>query len=309
VSALAAHQLELAGPYVTLDQLLALRHVPLTSMRRNVLAHSTRGGSRESRHRGRGVDFAEVRLYQPGDDVRSIDWRVTARRARPHTKVFREERERPALIIIDQSQSMFFGSVRRLKSVLAAEAGALLAWHALEIGERVGGIVIANRQEHVFKPRRSNRAVVRLLSRVARCNAELDRNSNAEPGQLLAALRHATQVARRGYRLFLISDVAEFDEAHRRLLVKLARFNEFTLVLTIDPLERELPLANRYAITDGHERAVLFSGDQALRRRYRNRHDDRVEQIRGCARQAGFLLLTLETGDPVAQRIAEHAGI
>ncbi len=309
MSALAAHQLELAGPYVTLDQLLALRHVPLTSMRRNVLAHSTRGGSRESRHRGRGVDFAEVRLYQPGDDVRSIDWRVTARRARPHTKVFREERERPALIIIDQSQSMFFGSVRRLKSVLAAEAGALLAWHALEIGERVGGIVIANRQEHVFKPRRSNRAVVRLLSRVARCNAELDRNSNAEPGQLLAALRHATQVARRGYRLFLISDVAEFDEAHRRLLVKLARFNEFTLVLTIDPLERELPLANRYAITDGHERAVLFSGDQALRRRYRNRHDDRVEQIRGCARQAGFLLLTLETGDPVAQRIAEHAGI
>lgn len=309
MSALAAHQLELAGPYVTLDQLLALRHVPLTSMRRNVLAHSTRGGSRESRHRGRGVDFAEVRLYQPGDDVRSIDWRVTARRARPHTKVFREERERPALIIIDQSQSMFFGSVRRLKSVLAAEAGALLAWHALEIGERVGGIVIANRQEHVFKPRRSNRAVVRLLGRVARCNAELDRNSNAEPGQLLAALRHATQVARRGYRLFLISDVAEFDEAHRRLLVKLARFNEFTLVLTIDPLERELPLANRYAITDGHERAVLFSGDQALRRRYRNRHDDRVEQIRGCARQAGFLLLTLETGDPVAQRIAEHAGI
>ncbi|TDJ23245.1 MAG: DUF58 domain-containing protein [Gammaproteobacteria bacterium] len=309
MSALAAHQLELAGPYVTLDQLLALRHVPLTSMRRNVLAHSTRGGSRESRHRGRGVDFAEVRLYQPGDDVRSIDWRVTARRARPHTKVFREERERPALIIIDQSQSMFFGSVRRLKSVLAAEAGALLAWHALEIGERVGGIVIANRQEYVFKPRRSNRAVVRLLGRVARCNAELDRNSNAEPGQLLAALRHATQVARRGYRLFLISDVAEFDEAHRRLLVKLARFNEFTLVLTIDPLERELPLANRYAITDGHERAVLFSGDQALRRRYRNRHDDHVEQIRGCARQAGFLLLTLETGDPVAQRIAEHAGI
>jgi uncharacterized protein (DUF58 family) len=309
VSALAAQPLELAGPYVTLNQLLALRHVPLTSMRRNVLAHSTRGGSRESRHRGRGVDFAEVRLYQPGDDIRSIDWRVTARRARPHTKVFREERERPALIIIDQSQGMFFGSVQRLKSVLAAEASALLAWHALEIGERVGGIVLANDHEHVFKPHRSNRAVVPLLGCVARCNAELNRDGDAEPGRLLAALRHATRVARRGYRLFLISDVAEFDEAHRRLLVKLARFNELTLVLTIDPMERELPLANRYAITDGHERAVLFSGDQALRRRYRNHHEDHVEQIRGCARQAGIRLLILETGDHVAQRIAEHAGI
>ena len=309
MSALAAQPLELAGPYVTLNQLLALRHVPLTSMRRNVLAHSTRGGSRESRHRGRGVDFAEVRLYQPGDDIRSIDWRVTARRARPHTKVFREERERPALIIIDQSQSMFFGSVQRLKSVLAAEASALLAWHALEIGERVGGIVIANDHEHVFKPHRSNRAVVRLLGCVARCNAELNRDGDAEPGRLLAALRHATRVARRGYRLFLISDVAEFDEAHRSLLVKLAKFNELTVVLTIDPMERELPLANRYAITDGHERAVLFSGDQALRRRYRSHHEEHVERIRGCARQAGIRLLILETGDPVAQRIAEHAGI
>ena len=309
MSAIAAHQLELAGPYVELDALLALRHVPLASLRRNVLAHSTRGGSRESRHRGRGVDFAEVRLYQPGDDVRSIDWRVTARRARPHTKVFREERERPTLIIVDQSQSMFFGSVQRLKSVLAAEAGALLAWHALEIGERVGGIVVANRQEHVFKPHRSTRSVVRLLGCVARCNAALDRNSNAEPGQLLAALRHATQVAQRGFRLFLIGDIAEFDEAHRKLLAKLARFNELTIVLTIDPLERELPLANRYAITDGYERAVLFSGDKALRRRYQTRHEDHLKQIRDCARQTGSRLLILETGDHVAQRIAEHAGI
>jgi len=309
VSAIAVHDLDLAGPYVTLDQLLVLRHVPLTTLRRNVLAHSTRGGSRESRHRGRGVDFAEVRLYQPGDDVRSIDWRVTARRARPHTKVFREERERPTLIIVDQSQSMFFGSVRRLKSVLAAEAGALLAWHALETGERVGGIVVGNRHEHVFKPHRSTRAVVRLLGCLARCNAELDRDSNAEPGQLLAALRHATRVAQRGYRLFLISDIAEFDEAHRQLLVKLARFNELTVVLTTDPMESELPLANRYAITDGHERAVLFSGNKALRRRYRDRHEDHVERIRDCTHHTGSRLLILQTGDHVAQRIAEHAGI
>ena len=112
----------LTGAYVELSDLLALRHRRAPSRQQASLRRGHQAGSRLSKLRGRGVDFSEVRLYQPGDDVRSIEWRVTARKNKPHTKVFREERERPTLVVIDQSQSLFFGSRNRLKSVAAAEA-------------------------------------------------------------------------------------------------------------------------------------------------------------------------------------------
>src|SRR5262249_17765333 len=115
-----SHRL-LRGAFVDLADLIALRGVRLPIRTNAAIASGPHGGSRLSRQRGRGVDFAEVRMYQPGDDVRSIDWRVTARKARPHTKVYREERERPTLIVVDQCRSMFFGSKIRLKSVAAAE--------------------------------------------------------------------------------------------------------------------------------------------------------------------------------------------
>src|SRR5580765_590341 len=136
----STHRL-LRGAFVNIADLIALRAVPLPIRTNNARASGPHGGSRLSRQRGRGVDFAEVRLYQPGDDVRSIDWRVTARKAKPHTKVYREERERPTLIVVDQSRAMFFGSRVRMKSVAAAECAALLAWHSVDAGDRVGGLV------------------------------------------------------------------------------------------------------------------------------------------------------------------------
>jgi uncharacterized protein (DUF58 family) len=156
VEVASAHQLR--GATVSVEELIALRGVKLP-LRTAVSATSgPHGGSRLSRHRGRGVDFAEVRLYQPGDDVRSIDWRVTARKAKPHTKVYREERERPTLIVVDQSRAMFFGSRVRMKSVAAAECAALLAWHSVDAGDRVGGLVYDDVTEYAFKPFRSARA-------------------------------------------------------------------------------------------------------------------------------------------------------
>jgi uncharacterized protein (DUF58 family) len=140
-----------------------------------------------SRHRGRGVDFAEVRLYQPGDDVRSIDWRVTARKAKPHTKVYREERERPTLIVVDQSRAMFFGSRVRMKSVAAAECAALLAWHSVDAGDRVGGLVYDDAAECVQAVQK-RRAVVRLLNQIGQSNAAL-RKSVVVSGPRAAACR------------------------------------------------------------------------------------------------------------------------
>ena len=129
------------GVRLTVDELLALRRdalgLDLTSRYR---VSSTLAGGYRSKFRGRGMDFDEVRTYQPGDDIRNIDWRVTARTGKPHTKLFKEERERPVFLLIDQSKHLFFGSRNALKSVVAARAASLLVWASINAGSRIGGI-------------------------------------------------------------------------------------------------------------------------------------------------------------------------
>jgi len=134
----------LLGAYVNTEDLLGLR-AGVTRAHRSRRA-SVAHGERVSRQRGRGMDFAEVRAYQPGDDVRTIDWRVTARRNKPHTKVFQEEKERPTLVLIDQTRPLFFGSKARLKSVAAAEAGARIAWRSLANNDRTLAVRCGEKQ-------------------------------------------------------------------------------------------------------------------------------------------------------------------
>jgi len=124
------------GAYVSLDELIRLRHLgaDFETLQRQQ-NHNPLAGMIASRVRGRGMDFSEVRQYEPGDDVRTIDWRVTARTGKAHTKLFQEEKERPVMILTDQSHGMFFGSVFAFKSVIAAQAAALIAWSALSQGD------------------------------------------------------------------------------------------------------------------------------------------------------------------------------
>ena len=127
-------------------------------------SQSILAGRHRSKLRGRGLDFDEVRKYVSGDDIRNIDWKVTARVGETHTKVFTEERERPVLLIIDQSPSMFFGSKRFLKSVIAAHTAALCAWRVLEVGDRIGGAVFNDEKMDIVRPRRDRGNVQQLLS-------------------------------------------------------------------------------------------------------------------------------------------------
>jgi uncharacterized protein (DUF58 family) len=297
---------QLRGAAVSVDDLIALRLVQLPLRTARQPAHAPYSGSRLSRLRGRGVDFAEVRSYQPGDDVRSIDWRVTARKAKPHTKVYREERERPTLIVVDQSRTMFFGSRVRMKSVAAAECAALLAWHAVDGGDRVGGVVYDDTGEYAFKPFRSARAVVRLLGRVASSNVALldDSRRAREPRRLPSVLTHLVRVARNGHRIHLISDFDGVDDDDERQIRRLARHNSVVLVHVSDPLERELPPPDRYAVTDGARRAVLATGDARVRQRYRDdfaAHSQRLEALCVATRSQYVALSTDEAA--VAQLV------
>lgn len=289
----------LRGAYASLNDLLAIRYRPSLNAPQAAVRHGVRAGARLSKLRGRGIDFSEVRLYQPGDDVRTIDWRVTARKNKPHTKVFREERERPTLVVVDQTQSLFFGSRARLKSVAAAEFGAIAAWQALAGDDRVGGLVIGNSATLAHKPLRSVRTVVRLLSDLAACNAALSRTSRLESdSRFRDSLAKIRRLVHTGYRVLAISDFLTATDAWQDTLRALARHNQVTLIRLSDPLEKDLPPAQRYTVTDGAARWQFHTGNAGLRRRYALRHERREEDLASFAAAYMIRYLPYATDEP-----------
>src|SRR4051794_15553222 len=164
----------MVGVYVSLDDLLALEYrgrkvsfLPQQPVR------SLLSGRFASRMRGRGLNFEEIRDYRPGDDVRSIDWKVTARLQQPHVRVFNEERDRQGLLVVDQRLSNFFGSRFAMKSVTAAQAAAVAAWRILAAGDRVGGVVFNDTDIAEVRPQRSRRNVLALLGHIVTQNQAL----------------------------------------------------------------------------------------------------------------------------------------
>ena len=173
---------------------------------------SQQAGLQRSPRRGRGMAFAEVRQYQPGDDIRSIDWRVTARRQSPHTKLYEEERERPVLLLCDLGPSLFFASTGAYKQVRSAQLTGILSWLALWAGDQVGGIVFNGGDLTVQRPARRKKSVLQLLDTLAKLQkapgAERPTQTTfASPtADLNTALKEARRVAHTGSRIFVISD-------------------------------------------------------------------------------------------------------
>lgn len=254
------------------------------------------------------MDFAEVRLYQAGDDVRTIDWRVSARKAKTHTKVFEEERERPTLVLCDQTQSMFFGSTSRLKSVAAAEAAAVLSWHALNLGNRVGGVVLDNNDISAVRPRRSTRTLVRYLNLVSEANQSLSRSSQSNDSEthFTNALVQLKKTAHNGHQIFIVSDFSTPLELWKPHVLALRRHNDVALILISDPLEARLPPSNLYAITDGLERSFMDTSDRKLRTVYADRYQMFEEQLEAFCLGYGMHFTKLRTSESAEDGLAAH---
>ena len=284
----------LTGAYSSLEQLLALRHLRTRALRRR--AHGRRAGMHESRRKGRGIDLDEVREYQPGDDARYIDWRVTARKAHAHIRVFREERELPTLIVVDQTRSMFFGSVARLKSVAAAEAAALTAWRALEAGDRVGGVVVGETELATFRPHRSSIAVGRFLAAVAKANRALS-TAPATPDSLQRLAETLARLAPANQRVVVISDFSA-KQVWLDAVTPLASRNATSFVAIFDPLEQRLPAVRRaFNVSDGLRR-IRFDAHRGADD-YQRRFDHRMDLLAAHCQGAGINLTTVATGDPI----------
>ncbi len=240
--------------HCTLSDLLALRpQGQRLSLRFDLRTLEKAAGGHLSRLRGRGLEFCEHRVYQAGDDLRAIDWKVTARRRQPYTKVFHEEIEQPLVLIVDQRLPMFFGSRHRFKATLAAEVAALLLWAGLHQNDRVGGLILGTGSTPGFKPVRQPQRALRFLQALSACNLALrhDLDAPAEPS-LVDALHEARRLIRPGGLCFVISDWSDWDTDTAAALAELNRHHQSIAIQVFDPLEKALP-TGRFAISDGRQ--------------------------------------------------------
>ena len=291
----------------SLSQLIKLRYGAreLTGFPK-IQARQMLAGGHKSRFRGRGMDFDQVRIYQPGDDVRSIDWRVTARTQVPHTKIFSEERERPILVISDLRSPMFFGS-QRLKSVVACEISAALAWAGLAANDRAGGLVFGPQQQVDIKSRRSHHAVLQFIHALHEYSAQLiepqtDRYSLAD------ILEESRQFILPGSTVFIVSDFHDLDNNCERHLFELARHGNLNFCHVYDDIETELPPPSLYAVTDGQHQTMLDSSNTQLRQRFVDAFSQRSQHLRKLSEQLSAGLLLFNSADSVMSVLARAYG-
>ncbi len=271
--------------------------------------HSILAGRHASRLRGRGLNFEELRTYLPGDDIRNMDWKVTARTREPHVRVYTEEKDRPVWILVDQRVSMFFGSQVKMKSVLAAEAAALAGWRTLAAGDRPGGIVFGDQGQDLVQPHRSEGRVMELLGRVVARNRSL--SAQAGPPRAAAlneALATVARFALHDALVVLITDGFGADDATRRHVSRLTRHNDVLFALVYDEMERELSDAGRLAFSDGAGQLEVDTGSGSLRERYRERFEQRVERLRQASLRYEIPVLPLHTGAGAAEQIRDLIG-
>ena len=277
---------------------------------RAVRVSNRTSGAHLARFRGRGMEFDEARLYQPGDEIRSIDWRVTARTGRPHTKLYRDERERSVLCWVDYRAPMHFATRGVFKSVAASRAAAMLAWSARGLGDKLGALAFSEHGHREIRPGSSDRAVLSLINLLSEFSRQRPTTSSPtlRRDAFAAALARIRRVTRPGSLLFLISDFRDFEPQAERHLVSLARHNDLVLLYLYDPLEAELPERGRYRISDGLRSLSFDASSRVLHQRHRARHMRHRERLTALCRRYRIHLLECATDGDLEQALRQGMG-
>ncbi len=286
---------------VSLAELIALQQQVFGLKLASVgAAKAAMAGAHGSRFRGRGMDYQESRAYQAGDDVRHMDWRVTARAGRPHVKVYEEERERPVVILLDMGFSMFFGTQGSFKSVQAARVAAFLAWAAVGQGDKIGALIF-NRKHVELQPRGGTRAALHVMKALVESTdpaigMQHEKNS---PDALTEALKRLRRVARPGSLIFVLSDFYALDDHATKQLARLRLHNDVVAIQFSDVLEREPPPVGRYLVSDGQRAEVLNTQSLAALKQYRSWANKQQASLKSALRKSRIPLLQVKTTDDV----------
>jgi uncharacterized protein (DUF58 family) len=259
------------GVYTSLSSLISLSSASKQiDFGARMKAQSPKDGSYLSNKRGRGMEFAEVRPYQAGDDIRTIDWRVTARTQETYTKLFQEEKERPVYLVVDQRSTMYFGSRLQFKSHLASRLAGLLAWAGFHNGDSLGAVIFGDEDQSDLRPKRGKRATLQLLNTLCEFNSRLkpETFSHKDSQGLPSILKELRRIVRPGSAVFIISDFHDIDSSCERDLSVLSRHSDIELIHTYDPLEQRLPKHATLSVSDGASRLRVDTFDRRLREKY-----------------------------------------
>ncbi len=292
---------------VSIGELIALkaavRGISLTSAR---VKNSSITGAHASRFRGRGMDYQESRAYQPGDDVRSMDWRVTARAGHPYVKMYEEERERPVMLLIDLNPGMFFATRGAFKSVQAARLAALIAWAGVANGDRIGALVFNGRHQEL-PPAGGAKGALRLfrllMSATDPVKGMQSAQENTDNPGLDSALKRCRRVAKPGSLIFILSDFYHVSEETSAQLLRLRQHNDVVAIQLFDPIEASPPPAGVYGVSDGQQSAIIDTRTTKQRQRYERwciEHNSTVAEV---MRKRAVPLLRLSTTDDAAMTL------
>ncbi|MCP4283861.1 MAG: DUF58 domain-containing protein [Gammaproteobacteria bacterium] len=289
--------------YPRLDDLLELRHQARTlGLASHHLVNSSFSGLYASVFRGTGLDFEEVREYHEGDDIRNMEWKVTARTNSPHLKTFREERERSVVLCVDQGPHMSFGTRGTFKSIQAARSAALLGWAANSLNDRVGGLLFGDsaNTSHHFRPTKDRRALWRLLKALSRPSE----GGEAVKDPLLNALQRAERGTATGSLIFIIADMNREITTLEATIGRLSQRHSLVLVPIDDIADRELPNIGRALFAD-HQGNLLEieTGDEAGREAYRKSWEQNRQFLAGVANRLRIPLIPVSTNEDVHQAL------
>lgn len=278
------------------------RYTKVLDLTPGMAIQSKLAGTYLARTKGRGMEFDEVRHYQNGDDVRTIDWRVTARTGKVHTKLFREEKERPVFILTDLGDSMRFGSTLLFKSVQASHLAALIAWHVKQRGDKLGGLVFSQQQHIELKPQSRSHGVLRYFNALM----HIHRQQQGQRGlDINVALSQIRRLVRPGSLLYVLSDFTDFNEDGLRHIRAIRQHNEVTCCAISDPLECKLPDTGhgRAAVSDGAQTGYIELGSKSLQKRYAQQQLTTASQLQHQLNQLGCKWLAVSAAEPVLSQL------
>lgn len=262
---------ESKGIYATLEDLVEQKqYTNFINYHNKKTSYSRTAGDIKSAFKGRGMEFAEIRAYEYGDEVRDIDWRVTARKTVPYTKIYHEEKNRDIYVFLDLSPSMVFGTKKELKSVSAAKIAALLGWVSFENKDKFGCFIFDGKESFFFKPQNSRANLLAILKKIS----DITKNITEEPKQ--AALSRSFEINLKKVQknikskaaVFLISDFYNFDDKVKKSLVALSRKGSLFLIDVFDKVEEKSPMAGEYMINNGSKNVVFDTRDKGFKDGY-----------------------------------------
>lgn len=294
------------GLYATIEELIEQKqYINFINHHNKTDAFSKSAGDIKSAFKGRGMEFAEIRAYEYGDEVRDIDWRVTARKLSPYTKIYNEERNREIYVFLDLSKSMVFGTKRELKSVSAAKIASLLGWLSFENKDKFSCLIYDGFETFFFKPQNSRAGLLAILKKISETTKKvaIDRDVSRNNGSIEKSLKMLQKNIKGQSELFVVSDFYDFNEKIRKTLVMLSKKSKIYLINVFDKIEKTTPINGEYMISSKDKNIVFDSGNLDFKDEYTKYFVQKNKNIKDFCLKFSLQYMSVSNGLPIFQQI------